>query len=75
VFGRREHRSPLEQAVKFFAFDREVRRAKYLAGHPLGQKNRATLPIPELALGWVRSEKIRRKDILAFPNVKSLCLD
>ena len=44
-------KSPFEQAVNFFAFDREVDRAKCQAGHELGQKNRATLPNPKLALG------------------------
>src|SRR5262249_47243327 len=39
-------KTPFEQAVKFFASDREVFRAKSQAGHDLGQKNRATLQTP-----------------------------
>jgi hypothetical protein len=39
-------KSPFEQAVKFFAFDREVGQAKSEADHDLGQKNRAHCQFP-----------------------------
>jgi hypothetical protein len=42
--------SAFEQAVNFLTVDREVERAKFRAGHELGQKNRATVPVSILAL-------------------------
>jgi hypothetical protein len=44
-------KSPFEQAVNFFAFDREVDRAKCQAGHELGLKDRAKRSKPILSLG------------------------